>query len=285
MKTKILAEIGINHNGDINIAKKLIDIASFAGCYAVKFQKRDPDICVPEHQKNQLRQTPWGEMKYIDYKYKIEFGLKEYTEIDQYCKQKNINWSVSVWDINSFNFIKYHFPHVSFIKIPSPKIVDYNLIKKVSQWCSKTNKIFIFSRGMSTEEEINTALTLVRRKITKKENIVLMHCNSTYPASNDELNLNCITTLKNKYSDITIGYSDHAFGIVPCLTSAVLGAQYVEKHITLDRTMWGSDQMASCEPHGLIKLCKDINEVEKSLGDGEIRVYESENKKKKSLRG
>jgi len=290
MKTRIIAEIGINHLGDIDLTKKLIDIAAFCGCWAVKFQKRNPDVCVPEHQKNIMKKTPWGEMTYLDYKYRVEFGLLEYQEIDRYCKEKNIFWSASVWDMDSLCFISENFPHVPFIKIPSAKLTDLDLISKCAEKCNKLDNYtelgcyLIISTGMSTEEEIDAAYDAVKNKIPL-DKIVIMHCNSTYPAPNSELNMKCITTLKEKYPEIIIGYSDHAFGIVPSLTSVVLGSRIVEKHITLDRTMWGSDQLCSCEPHGLIKLSKDIREVEESLGDGIIKVYPSEEEKRKSLRG
>ncbi len=290
IKTRILCEIGINANGDINLAKKLIDVAVFSGCWAVKFQKRNPDICVPEHQKSVMKKTPWGEMTYLEYKYKMEFGLDEYKEIDEYCKSKGILWSVSVWDLDSLEFMNSNFPHVPFLKIPSAKLTDLDLISKCAEKCNKLDNYtelgcyLVISTGMSTEEEIDAAYDAAKSKIPLNK-IVIMHCNSTYPAPNNELNMNCILTLKEKYPECMIGYSDHAFGIIPSITSVVLGAKMVEKHCTICRTTWGSDNLASCEPIGLIKLCKDIREVEESLGDGIIKVYPSEEEKRKSLRG
>lgn len=285
MQTRLIGEIGINTLGDIDLTKKLIETAKFCGCWAVKFQKRNPDLCVPSNQRDIIKDTPWGKIKYIDYKKKIEFSLDQYKEIDQFCKEKNIEWSASVWDLDSLNFMRDNFNHVKFLKIPSAKLTDTELVHATAGVCAENQIILIISRGMSTGDEIDQAVGAINSTNIEKSNIVLMHCNSSYPAPNKELNLRCISTLKKRFPDFQIGYSDHAFGIIPSLTAVVLGATYIEKHITLDRTMWGSDQMCSCEPTGLIKLGKDIKEVEESLGDGVIRVYPSELEKMKSLRG
>ena len=272
MKTYIIAEIGINHNGDLNTAKKLIDIAKVAGCDSVKFQKRNPDVCVPEHQKSVMRDTPWGRMTYLDYKYKVEFGKKEYDEIDRYCKQNGIEWSASPWDLDSLEFLmKYDIP---YIKIPSALLTDEKLLKA----SVKTDKKIILSTGMSSMEEVEKAVDIV-----KNCDYSLLHCNSTYPAPIDELNLNCIKTLKDKFQ-CEVGYSGHEYGLTTTMASIYLGASIIERHITLDRSMWGTDQLCSVESQGLIKLVKGIRELERSLGDGVKRVTETEKPIREKLR-
>ena len=274
-KTYIIAEIGINHNGDLDIAKRLIDIASLSGCDAVKFQKRNPDVCVPEHQKNIMRETPWGAMTYLEYKYKVEFGKEEYDEIDRYCKEKDIAWSASPWDLDSLEFLnQYDLP---FIKIPSAMLTNIPLIIA----CAQSGKKVILSTGMSTEEEIDLAVEAIR---TFTEDFALLHCNSTYPAPLNELNLSTITTLKNKYN-CEVGYSGHEFRIGTTVSSVYLGATIIERHITLDRTMWGTDHLSSVEPQGLIKLVKGIRELEEAFGNGVIQVTESEKPIRTKLRG
>ena len=264
----IIAEIGINHNGSLDIAKKLIDIAHVAGCDAVKFQKRNPDICVPEHQKNIIRETPWGEMTYLEYKYKVEFGKNEYDEIDEYCNQKGITWSASPWDLDSLEFLNQY--DIPFIKIPSALLTNIELLVA----SAKTDKKVILSTGMSTIEEIDKAV--VTMKTANKDCIyALLHCNSSYPAPNEDLNLRCIKTLKERYN-CEIGYSGHEFGLTTSISSVCLGATIIERHITLDRTMWGTDQMCSVEPQGLIKLVRGIKELKLALGDGIKRVTETE---------
>jgi len=281
-KTYIIAEIGINHNGSLSIAKKLIDIAAAAGCDAVKFQKRNPDVCVPEHQKNVLRDTPWGEMTYLDYKYKVEFGKEEYDEIDRYCKQQGIAWSASPWDLDSVEFLEQY--NLPFIKLPSASLTDDSLLTA----CVKKFPRVIFSTGMSTQEEIDHAVDVLRKAqafYIKSEPIGLLHCNSTYPAPIDELNLSGIKTLAEKYPDFQIGYSGHEFRLGTSVAAIYLGASIIERHITLDRTMWGSDHMSSVEPQGLFKLVSGIRELEQAYGDGIIQVTESEKPVRKKLRG
>ena len=274
-KTYIIAEIGINHNGDLNIAKRLIDIAALSGCDAVKFQKRNPDVCVPEHQKNVMRDTPWGTMTYLEYKYKVEFEKVEYDEIDRYCKEKDIAWSASPWDLDSFEFLnQYNLP---FIKLPSAMLTNYPLIEA----CAKSGKKVILSTGMSTEEEIDIAIETIRKHT---DNFSILHCNSTYPAPLNELNLSTITTLKDKYN-CEVGYSGHEFRIGTTVASVYLGATIIERHITLDRTMWGTDHLCSVEPQGLIKLVKGIRELEEAFGDGVIQITESEKIIRNKLRG
>ena len=272
----IIAEIGINHNGDMSIAKKLIDIAKVAGCDVVKFQKRNPDVCVPEHQKTIMRDTPWGRMTYLDYKYKVEFNQNQYDEIDIYCKEKDIKWSASPWDLDSLDFLNQY--DIPFIKIPSALLTDLELIKE----SVKTGKKIIISTGMSTIEEIDNAVDTIK-KVNAEAQYAILHCNSTYPAPNDELNLNCIKTLKDKYK-CEVGYSGHEFGLTTTIASVCLGATIIERHITLDRTMWGTDQMCSVEPQGLIKLVRGIKELNKALGDGKKIVTETEKPIREKLR-
>jgi len=274
-KTYIIAEIGINHNGDLNIAKRLIDIAALSGCDAVKFQKRKPAVCVPEHQKNVMRDTPWGTMTYLDYKYRVEFEKAEYDEIDRYCAEKGIKWSASPWDMNSLEFLKQY--DLPFIKLPSAMLTNNELVEA----CAQCGKKLILSTGMSTEEEIDTAIALIRKHT---ENFAILHCNSTYPAPIAELNLSTIATLKNKYK-CEVGYSGHEFRIGTTVAAVYLGATILERHITLDRTMWGTDHLSSVEPQGLIKLVKGVRELEEAYGDGIIQVTESEKPIRTKLRG
>ena len=272
----IIAEIGINHNGDLAVAKKLIDIAKVAGCDVVKFQKRNPDVCVPEHQKSVMRDTPWGKMTYLEYKYKVEFEKEEYDEIDTYCKNKQINWTASPWDLDSLNFLsKYDVP---FIKIRSALLTDIALIKE----STKIGKKVIISTGMSTIEEVDAAVDAIKG-INSNASYAILHCNSTYPAPNDELNLKCIQTLKDRYK-CEVGYSGHEFGLTTTIASICLGATIIERHITLDRTMWGTDQMCSVEPQGLIKLVRGVRELNNALGDGVKIVTETEKPIRDKLR-
>jgi len=273
-RTYIIAEIGINHNGSIDTAKKLIDIAAVAGCDAVKFQKRNPDVCVPDHQKSIIRETPWGTMTYLEYKHKIEFGKTEYDEIDSYCKTKGIAWSASPWDLDSLNFLNQY--DIPFIKIPSAMLTnDELLVASVN-----TGKKIILSVGMSTEYEIDHAVEILK----KSNNFALLHCNSTYPAPINELNLSAVKTLKEKYG-CEVGYSGHEFRLGTTVSSIYLGASIIERHITLDRTMWGTDHMSSVEPQGLIKLVKGIRELEEAYGDGKIQITESQIPVRNKLRG
>jgi N-acetylneuraminate synthase len=284
MKTYVIAEIGINHNGDMDIAKRLIDIASAAGCDSVKFQKRNPDVCVPEDEKSKIRETPWGKMTYLDYKYKVEFGKEEYDEIDQYCKERKIDWSASPWDLDSLEFLlQYDIP---YIKIPSAMLTNDELLIAARD----TDKKVILSTGMSTRDEIDHAVVLLKSKIVvepyyeRAGNFVLLHCNSTYPAPIDELNLSTIKTLKERYN-CEVGYSGHEFRLSTSVAATYLGASVIERHVTLDRSMWGSDQLSSVEPQGLFKLMSGIRELEQARGDGVIGVTESEKLMRKHLRG
>ena len=250
-KVYIIAEIGINHNGDIDKAKKLIDIASAAGCDVVKFQKRNPDLCVPEDQKNIKRVTPWGEISYLDYKHKLEFGRSEYDELDMYCYRQGIKWTASPWDLDSVEFLKkYDLP---FVKIASASLTDHNLI----------------------DEAVNM-LNLFKIKYNKEERFGLLHCNSSYPASLEDINLSAIKTLAKKYPNFDIGYSGHELTLGTTVASVYLGASIIERHITLDRNMFGTDQSCSVTPWGLFKLVSGIRELEVSYGDGELKVTDSE---------
>lgn len=274
-KTYIIAEIGINHNGSMEIAKKLIDVAAVAGCDAVKFQKRNPDVCVPEHQKGVMRETPWGTMTYLEYKYKVEFEKEEYDEIDRYCKERGIEWSASPWDLDSLKFLdQYDLP---FIKIPSAMITNEQLIRE----SARTGKRIIFSSGMSTLEETDQAVEWMREE---RADFALLHCNSAYPAPIEDLNLSCIQTLKDRYG-CEVGYSGHEFRLGTTVAAVYLGATILERHITLDRSMWGSDHLASIEPQGLIKLVSGVRELERAYGDGIKRVTDGELLSRKKLRG
>jgi N-acetylneuraminate synthase len=276
MSTKIIAEIGINHNGDLKIAKDLILVAKAAGCDYVKFQKRNPDICVPEEQKSKMRQTPWGEMTYLEYKWRTEFGYKEYDEIDRFCKEIGINWFASVWDKSSVDFMmKYKTDLGVVMKIPSALITDSELC----QYAREKADYLMISTGMSTEQE-------VRACISGCDPDVIMHTNSTYPCPVDELNLNYIHWLKNWYPDKEIGYSGHEYGLVTTFATIPMGVTWVERHITLDRGMWGSDHSASIEPSGLFKLVKGVRDIEAALSIPMMarELFGGELSKQKSLR-
>ena len=269
----IIAEIGINHNGDLGIAKQMIDAAVHAGVDAVKFQKRTPDIATPLEQQNQMRETPWGYITYLEYRYKVEFGAEQYEEIDRYCKSKGIAWLVSVWDQPSVDFME-QFDTPAY-KIPSASLTDFGLIRRARA----TGKPLILSSGMSTMEQIRNGV-----KIAGEENLVLMHCTSTYPCEPEELNLKVIQTLREEFPTLPIGYSGHEVGLVPSAVAVAFGACMVERHLTLDRAMWGSDQAASVEPGGFERLVKYIRVTESSLGDGAKKVYESEKSSLQKLR-
>ena len=270
--TYIVAEIGINHNGSLENAKKLIESARHAGVDAVKFQKRTPELCVPPEQRNQMRETPWGYISYLDYRYKVEFGQTEYSEIDHYCKELGIGWFASVWDEPSVDFLEPFQPLC--YKVPSASLTDHNLLKKLRS----TGRLLIVSTGMSTIEQIRDAVKLLDR-----DNLIITHTTSTYPCEPEELNLRMILTLAKEFS-CPIGYSGHEVGLIPSVVSVAFGACLVERHITLDRAMWGSDQAASVEPGGFERLHKYIRVTEASLGDGVKRVYESEMPSLKRLR-
>lgn len=264
----IIGEIGINHNGDINVVKKLIDIAACAGFDAVKFQKRNPDKCVPDDQKHKLRQTPWGEMTYIDYKHRVELTYDDYDTIDRYCAEKGIDWTASPWDTDSVDFLCENW-NLPWVKIASASITDLNLVK----YCAEKFPHVIMSTGMSNEEQIDRAIhALLLHK--ERSQITILHCNSSYPAPVEHLNLNYITTLLTNplYDGMTIGYSGHEYGLTPTISSVALGATVIERHITLDKGMWGTDQSCSLEPHAMFKLVRGIRELEAALGTGGTKI-------------
>jgi N-acetylneuraminate synthase len=260
----LIAEIGINHNGDLSIAKKLIDAAVLAGCDAVKFQKRTPEICVPPEQRDIVRDTPWGPMTYMEYRYRVEFGAEEYIQIDHYCRDKGILWFASCWDEPSVDFIEAFEPACH--KIASASLTDDDLLR----YLSTTGRPVILSTGMSNMKEIHHAVSLLH-----PDKLLLAHSTSTYPCPPEELNLRMIETLQQSF-DCPIGYSGHEVGLQTTYAAVVLGASFIERHITLDRAMWGSDQAASIEPWGLMRLVRDIRVIERALGDGVKRVYENE---------
>lgn len=268
----IIAEIGLNHNGDLETAKRLIDVACDAKVDAVKFQKRTPHLVVPEEQRDIKRDTPWGRMTYMDYRYKVEFEYDDYKEIDDYCRKKSMHWFASPWDVKSVDFLEQFNPFC--YKIPSACATDMQLISYIA---SKSKPIII-STGMCTSKQIDKAV-----KALKGSNFSILHCTSTYPSNPEEINLSMIKTLNNLY-DCPIGYSGHEAGLQITYAAVAMGASIIERHITLDRTMWGSDQAASLEPWGLSKLVRDTRIIEKSIGDGVKKVYDSEVPIMKKLR-
>ena len=270
--TYVVSEIGINHNGDLEIAKELITAAKEAGVDAVKFQKRTPELCVPLEQRGQMRETPWGYISYLDYRYKVEFDADDYKEIDRYCKELGITWFASVWDEPSVDFLE-PFDPVCY-KIPSASLTDHSLLKHLK----KTGRPLILSTGMSTIKQIRESVALL-----DTDNLVITHATSTYPCEPEELNLKMIETLRKEFT-CPIGYSGHEVGLIPSVIAVAFGACMVERHITLDRAMWGSDQAASVEPSGFERLVKYIRVTEQAVGDGVKRVYESEMSSLKKLR-
>ena len=267
----VVAEIGINHNGDMDTAKKLIDAAAFAGCNAVKFQKRTVDIVYSAEELARPRESPFGTTN-GDLKHGLEFGLEDYREIERYCKEKNIAWFASCWDEASVDFIEQFNPPC--YKIASASLTDDTLLRYTR---AKGHPI-IMSTGMSTLEQVDHAVDVLG-----KENLIVMHTTSTYPAFYEELNLRVIPVLRQRYG-IPVGYSGHETGLSTSIASVALGACVVERHITLDRSMWGSDQAASVEPQGFSRLVRDIRLVETALGDGVKRVIEREVPIMKKLR-
>lgn len=270
-----IAEIGINHNGSLELALQLIDGAADAGADAVKFQKRDPDVCVPEHQKSVQRETPWGPMTYLEYKHRMEFGEAEFDAIDAHCRKRSIAWFASAWDVGSQHFLRrYDLP---YNKIASAMLTHGELLEAVAE----EGKHTFISTGMSTLEEVDAAVEVFRRHRCPFE---VVHCNSSYPAASEELNLRVIQSLRERYG-CDVGYSGHEFGLTPSYIAVALGATSVERHITLDREMWGTDQKASVEIPAFKKLVRQIRSVEASLGDGVKRVTEAEIPIRKKLRG
>ena len=273
-KPILIAEIGINHNGSLRLAKKLIDLASKYKIDIVKFQKRDPEICVPEKQKHLFRETPWGSITYLDYKKKIEFGRPEFDVIDNYCKKKNIKWFASAWDIKSQKFLRRY--KSKFNKIASAMITNLDFLNVVAM----EKKHTFISTGMCSMKDIEKAVRIFRKNNCK---FTLMHCVSTYPAPEEKLNLNIINTLRQKFK-CDVGYSGHESSVSPSLYAFFMGATVIERHITLDRSMWGTDQSASLSEEGIKNLTTLISKSEMILGDGKKIKTNDDKKNKKKFR-
>jgi N-acetylneuraminate synthase len=270
--TYIVAEIGINHNGSLDIARRLIDAAANAKCDAVKFQKRTPELCVPPHQRDQMRQTPWGMMSYLEYRRRVEFSLEDYYQLIEHCHSRSIDWFTSCWDESAVDFIECFEP-IGY-KIPSAALTDVGLLRRFKQ----TGRPLILSTGMSTMDQIDAAVAILGT-----EDLLITHATSTYPCPLGELNLRMIETIRSRF-DCPVGYSGHEVGLPTTLAAVCLGASLVERHITLDRAMWGTDQAASVEPRGLERLVQYIRDIESAMGDGVKTVYESERPVMQKLR-
>lgn len=261
----VIAEIGLNHNGDVELAKQLIDVAADAGAQAVKFQKRTPEISTPAHMRDVPRETPWGTMTYLEYRYRVEFDREQYIEIGDHATLRGLDWFASPWDEPSVEFLEDL--NVVAHKVASASVTDLGLLRALAA----TGKPIIFSTGMSTIEQIDAAVD-----VFDPERLIILHATSTYPLDPEEANLRTITTLQRRYSGIPIGYSGHERGLQISLAAVALGAVAVERHITLDRAMWGSDHAASLEPGGLEHLVRDIRIVSEALGDGVKRIFPGE---------
>lgn len=259
----IIAEVGINHNGSVETARKLIDAAAATGCEAVKLQKRTIDVVYSAEELERPRESPFGATN-GDLKRGLELGLDAYREIDRHCRERGIPWSASCWDEASVDFIEQFDP--PFYKIASASLTDDRLLRRHR----KCGRPILLSTGMSSLEQIDHAV-----EVLGKEDLVLLHATSTYPADVEELNLRCIPVLRERYG-VPVGYSGHEVGLAPSLGAAVMGACVVERHITLDRAMWGSDQAASVEPQGFARLIKDVRAIERAKGDGVKRVFDRE---------
>lgn len=268
----VVGEIGINHNGDLDMARQLIDVAADAGCQAVKFQKRTPEICTPPDQRDVMRETPWGTMTYLDYRYRVEFDEAGYGAIDAHAKAKGLQWFASPWDEPSVDFLERFEPVCH--KVASACLTDDGLLRRLKA----TGRPVILSTGMSSMEEIRHAVSLLDR-----DRLLICHATSTYPCKPEELNLRMIPALREEFG-VPVGYSGHETGLQTTLAAVAMGACMVERHITLDRSLWGSDQAASVEPQGLERLVRDIRVIEAALGDGVKRVYDSERPAMKRLR-
>ena len=273
----VIAEIGINHNGSLEIARQLIDEAVAAHADAVKFQKRTPELAVPRDQWDVPRETPWGTMTYIDYKRKTEFGLAEFMEIDRYARQRHMDWFASAWDTESVDFLETFNPIL--YKLASASLTDLDLIERILH----TGRPLMLSTGMSTMLEIIDAVAFVHQ-YSADYPLLVAHATSAYPCKPEELNLMMIQTLQRMFPAIPIGYSGHETGLVTTSAAVALGASFVERHFTLDRSMWGSDHAASVEPQGLQRMVRDIRDIEKALGNGVKTVYASELGQMKKLR-
>lgn len=261
----VIAEIGLNHNGDVELAKQLIDVAADAGADAVKFQKRTPEISTPLHMRDQPRETPWGMMTYLEYRYRVEFDREQYIEIGDHATLRGIDWFASPWDAPSVDFLDDL--NVVAHKVASASLTDRELLERIA----RSGRTVILSTGMSTPEQIDRAIAVLGT-----ERLVLMHATSTYPLPPEEANLRAMVTLAERYPEVPVGYSGHERGLQISLAAVALGARVVERHVTLDRTMWGSDHAASLEPRGLRQLVRDIRIIEQAMGDGVKRVFPGE---------
>ncbi|MGZ0710642.1 N-acetylneuraminate synthase family protein (plasmid) [Coraliomargarita sp. W4R53] len=261
----VIAEIGLNHNGDVQLAKRLIDVAADAGANAVKFQKRTPEISTPQHMRDVPRETPWGTMSYLQYRYRVEFDREQYVEIGDYATMRGLEWFASPWDVPSVDFLED--VGVRAHKVASASLTDAELLERLRD----TGKPIILSTGMSTIDQIDRALSIL-----STDRVILMHATSTYPMEPEEANLKVIATLRERYAGIPVGYSGHERGLQISVAAVALGAVAVERHITLDRSMWGSDHAASLEPTGLATLVRDIRVIEAALGDGVKRLFPGE---------
>ena len=270
----IVAEIGINHNGDVELVKKMIDVAKSAGCDAVKFQKRTVEKVYSKEVLDSPRDSPWGKTT-RDQKLGIEFGLREYDEIDRYCFLHDMEWYASAWDVDSQKFLRQY--NLKHNKIASAMLTDYKLLETVAE----EKKLTFISTGMSTMDEVRKAVEIFKKYDCPFE---LMHCNSAYPMDISEANLLCIPALKKEFN-CNVGYSGHEVaGYLVCVSAVLLGATSIERHMSLDRTLYGSDQVASLEPLGWVRLVRDIRKIKQVLGDGKKRVWDSELPAKEKLR-
>jgi N-acetylneuraminate synthase len=269
----VIAEIGINHNGDLSMARAMIEGAARAGCDAVKFQKRTPELAVPREQWGVMRDTPWGRMSYLDYRHRVEFGYREYEEIDDACVRAGIEWFASCWDEPSVDFIEQFDPPCH--KVSSACLTDSDLLECLR----RTRRPVMISTGMSDTDEIARGVAALGQ-----DRLLIAHSTSAYPCPLEALNLKMISTLKRNYPQCPIGYSGHETGLAPTWAAVALGATFVERHVTLDRAMWGSDQAASVEMSGLARLVSNIRDIERALGDGLKRVYPCEQPSLQKLR-
>ncbi|MBP2435675.1 N-acetylneuraminate synthase family protein [Microbacterium amylolyticum] len=269
----VIAEIGLNHNGSVELAKHLIDVAANAGADAVKFQKRTPEICTPAYMRDVPRETPWGTMSYLEYRHRVEFDRDQYIDIGDHALLRGLEWFASPWDVPSVEFLEDL--GVVAHKVASASVTDIELLEALRD----TGKPVILSTGMSTMDEIDRAVETLGTS-----NLVVMHATSTYPMEPDEANLRMIPVLRDRFPGVPVGYSGHERGLQISLAAVALGAQAIERHITLDRTMWGSDHAASLEPGGLSTLVRDIRIIETARGDGVKRVFAGEEAPKAKLR-
>jgi N-acetylneuraminate synthase len=261
----VIAEIGLNHNGSVELAKQLIDVAADAGAQAVKFQKRTPEISTPEHMKSVMRETPWGEMTYLEYRYRVEFDREQYIEIGDYATLRGLDWFASPWDVPAVEFLEEL--NVVAHKVASASVTDLELLAALAE----TGKPIILSTGMSTMDQIAAAV-----EVLGTERLIILHATSTYPLPAEETNLRMLATLRGAFPGVPVGYSGHERGLQISIAAVALGATAVERHITLDRAMWGSDHAASLEPTGFEHLVRDIRIIETAMGDGVKQIFPGE---------